>query len=437
MQVSVDVDEGGLPVAVKVASTDDERRRLHHQARALGLVARPGVVRLLDHDIEAGHLVTAWQPGSPLSSGSIAAKPLVQQLQYMADTAALIDAIHLDGWSHGSLDSDHVIVTSTDTVVICGFGDAVFVEDDSDGHGHTVRRDVEALVSMVRRLADEHLRLRPTTSRLLRLPGRTATPARPSWLIELDTRWSRSPNLTAHEVARSLTAALPRVVTARPAARRRVPIPAGSSRRIAIGAAAIAGVIAGALMLRAIAPLGGSSAAAQPTTPPTLPRPIPAVPIDSVPSSTVPPTTVPPTTVPPTTLLTTTVPPTTVPPTTVPPTTVPIDPCALCLPDARIDGVITVDGRTYRLSGDADDIVVMGDWDCDGTATPAVLHRPSGNLDRFDHWATDGATAEAVRVDTDPAAIGVSGDPDCGPPHLVVTDGTNSTPGAATDRPSP
>jgi predicted Ser/Thr protein kinase len=428
MGVSVDVDDSGLPVAVKVASTDDERQRLAHQAEVLAQLARPGVVRLLDHDTEAGQLVTAWQPGSPLSAASTAAKPLVQQLQYVADTASIIDSIHLDGWTHGSLDADHVIVTGTNSVVLCGFSRSASLEANPDEHSQGIRRDVDGLVNMTRCIADEHLRRASARPRRIALPGRVHEAARPTWLSDLEQRWQRTPQLTAHEVARSLTAALPRVVTARPPAKRLGGVlqgstlqrstrqPSNSVGRRAKGAglamACLGGVAVGALILATLSNRG-STAQAQPITPATLPRPLPDTAPPSTPATAVKAPAA-------TTAPTAPTAPTVMPATSASTTTAPIDPCARCLPDARIDGAITVDGRTYRIASDADDIVVMGDWDCDRIATPAVLHLPSGDLDRFDTWATDEADAVATRVHSATNAIGITADPHCGPPQLVT-----------------
>ena len=37
--------------------------------------------------------------------------------------------------------------------------------------------------------------------------------------------------------------------------------------------------------------------------------------------------------------------------------------------------------------GDAGDLVAVGDWDCDGTSTPAVLRPSEGTVFVFDEWA--------------------------------------------------
>jgi hypothetical protein len=52
-------------------------------------------------------------------------------------------------------------------------------------------------------------------------------------------------------------------------------------------------------------------------------------------------------------------------------------------------GILQSNGARYSL-GKTGDVVVVGDWDCDGIAT-AVLYRPAtGWLHRFDRWAAPG-----------------------------------------------
>ncbi|MFI5044340.1 MAG: hypothetical protein ACHQDC_06070 [Acidimicrobiales bacterium] len=61
--------------------------------------------------------------------------------------------------------------------------------------------------------------------------------------------------------------------------------------------------------------------------------------------------------------------------------------------------LVDVDGVTYRVGRD-DDLVALGDWDCDGTATPTVLRPSSGEVLRYSRWARGGETLPA-----DPLAV--------------------------------
>ena len=49
------------------------------------------------------------------------------------------------------------------------------------------------------------------------------------------------------------------------------------------------------------------------------------------------------------------------------------------------------DGRRYAI-GQPDDLVVIGDWDCDGVATPAIARPDTGQVALFDQWPPPGAT---------------------------------------------
>jgi len=68
------------------------------------------------------------------------------------------------------------------------------------------------------------------------------------------------------------------------------------------------------------------------------------------------------------------------------------------------DGVLTVPARsgraaaTYQL-GEPGDQVVLGDWDCDGRATPGLFRPASGDAYVFDGWAGPGQEMAARPVD--------------------------------------
>jgi hypothetical protein len=57
-------------------------------------------------------------------------------------------------------------------------------------------------------------------------------------------------------------------------------------------------------------------------------------------------------------------------------------------PDDAI-AVVQRDGSEQRFSlGAPGDVLVPGDWDCDGTDTPAVYRPADGSVHIFDRWAT-------------------------------------------------
>lgn len=92
------------------------------------------------------------------------------------------------------------------------------------------------------------------------------------------------------------------------------------------------------------------------------------------------------------------------PPTTTAPTTT----ASIPAPPALVasGGVFEHDGRRYAL-GSADDVVVLGDWDCDGSATPAVLVAASGDVARFERWPEPGGEVTATAIVHEPTATGL------------------------------
>ena len=70
-------------------------------------------------------------------------------------------------------------------------------------------------------------------------------------------------------------------------------------------------------------------------------------------------------------------------------------------PSPPAPGAPTIDhgGRRYAV-GDPGDVVVLGDWTCDGVPTPAVLRQETGEVAVFVAWPTPGAHIEPEVVTT-------------------------------------
>jgi hypothetical protein len=84
------------------------------------------------------------------------------------------------------------------------------------------------------------------------------------------------------------------------------------------------------------------------------------------------------------------------------------------------DGRIEHAGRRYAV-GEPGDVVLLGDWDCDGTASPAV-HRPAtGQVWRFDAWPETAAPLAPAVVSTGAADVAVRRSGQCD--QLVVDEG--------------
>jgi len=66
------------------------------------------------------------------------------------------------------------------------------------------------------------------------------------------------------------------------------------------------------------------------------------------------------------------------------------------------DNVAEVDGRRYQL-GRAGDALLVGDWDCNGSGTPALYRPSTGEVFLFDGWAGEGDDLPATDGDRLPA----------------------------------
>ena len=104
------------------------------------------------------------------------------------------------------------------------------------------------------------------------------------------------------------------------------------------------------------------------------------------------------------------------------------------------DGVVTVAGRHFGV-GDVGDEALVGDWDCDGSGTVALLRRGSGELFHFETWSAPGETVAAERVGEFRGATGLESTRPCQLPQVRLEDGSLVSPLAtgapATDRTLP
>ncbi|MFP5376515.1 MAG: hypothetical protein ACLGIO_07020 [Acidimicrobiia bacterium] len=85
----------------------------------------------------------------------------------------------------------------------------------------------------------------------------------------------------------------------------------------------------------------------------------------------------------------------------------------------RVGDVLQAGVARFALGG-PDDAWAVGDWDCDGRRTPALLH--DGVLDLFDGWPEPGAEVPGRPVAAAPGATAitvVSGPGGCEQPALV------------------
>jgi len=110
----------------------------------------------------------------------------------------------------------------------------------------------------------------------------------------------------------------------------------------------------------------------------------------------------------------------------------PAGPCAVlgrALTEARCEGPVRVAGRVVIVGTDrfevgvVGDEIVVGDWDCDGAVTPAVLRPSTGEVFVFHGWATSGDLRVTPLV-TVPSARRIRDPERCGPPVVERVDGS-------------
>jgi hypothetical protein len=369
-------DERGRAVARKRPTTAAQRIALAWEAEALAAAAHPGVVELLGADDDGLTTVYAGThslaTSAPLTPDRIAAVG--------AAVATTVADLHLLGIVHGRIDPSHVIVGPDGRPVLCGFsgatvGDRVappmstavadgFADPRQQRGEHVVPvADVYAIGALIRFLLDRGGgRPRPHAGRHRSIPAivrRRSLAAIARRAMALEPH--RRP--TARALADQLGSG--RTTTARP---------------VVVLAAGTAAVVLAVGLVVALAARGGPGRRQQVSVWP-----------------------------PGTTPTTTQAPPM--------PTAVPDGPAPVVVGP----NVVAVGVDRYQ-AGSPSDQMVLGDWNCDGQVTVALLRVPTGEVFIFDAWPTAGhdrtippttVVAGAVRAQ--------AGDPDGdGCPDLVV-----------------
>ncbi|HEV2766472.1 MAG TPA: protein kinase [Acidimicrobiales bacterium] len=384
---------GGRLVIVKQAASGDAADRLRREAEILRQASHPGVVELVGIDELHGGgaaLTTAFVAGGTLGDSAGRLEPAAMA-RVVAGLATTLADLHDRGIVHGRVRADHVLVAGTSgEPVLCGLAEARTVERPAEA-APDATDDTEALAHLVATLTSPHSD---------HLTGA---------LRQAVERWHAG---AARPTSRSLAVALAGLVPDQPPAAgpgttsgrslppRRPPAP---RRRPGPRWLAVAGAVAVTVGIAAAVALvfaGGG-----PPSPAAVDIPVAAAVPERSTSTSAPATTstVPPlTTVPP--------PPTTEAPVRVfpPPECPPADPPAAdvdgdgCPDPVEVsDGVVAAAGARWQV-GAPDDLVVIGDWDCDGLATAAVVRPSSGHVWTFPRWADDrdgeGVVAEPVGV---------------------------------------
>jgi hypothetical protein len=403
MGVEVESAVGREPTVLKRADASHPAARLAHEAEVLDAVRGPGVVELVsfDADDEGTELRTAWAGHHTMATtGTLPVTSAAHLMTAVADTVARLHELQI---AHTRITPDHVVLTADGRPMLCGFGRA------SRGDPRSMESDVVALGELLTSLlgAGSSGLGEPLPER--RIGGRRAEPERAALLTLADRACAEG--LGARLSAATFAEALRGIVPPTPSVAARHDT---GLRRLASVAAALAGI---ALVLVGVRQLLARQPQADATSD------LPSVPVSSTaPTSTSIDPSEPP-------ISATTTEPTT---STAPPVTRPSCP-SVSRPAADVDGDgcpepysvigahLVLAGVTYEL-GRPGDLTAVGDWDCDGRATPALVRPSTGEVFVFDAWAgaDEAVTVRAATVVRDATGIRASR-PSAPCPELVVT----------------
>lgn len=358
------VEDGAL---VKRAAGPAAVARLRAEAERLRAAEHPGVVRLLaSSGDEDGWELRLAHGGRPVAVGP---RPTVEQVgALVAAAAATLADLHEAGIVHGRLDSSHLLVGPNGRVQLCGLGPG----GDADPAD-----DVAALGQILTDLLGDAAEPAALPDRRFGRPPRR-TWLRRSLLLLADqaTAEPATRRPTARRLQTSLDALLqpperrlripPRTGPARPAAGEPGPPP---PRRALLSAVAGLTILALAVTVHA----GRERAPGAAPWPRAACVPAPAA-------------------------------------------------GGGCAAEVQVDGTLAeVDGVVFQI-GQPGDVVALGDWDCDGAVTPALVRPATGAVFAFTAWAGD-APLEVPALAVVPGARSVAA-AGCGRLAVATSRGT-------------
>ena len=143
------VEDGGVPVAVKVVTTELSQddvflRRFRREVKAAQKIEHPNVVPVLDDGVEGGlpYLVQRLIPGGSLAERVAAGPlPLENAVKLLAGAAAGLDALHEAGLVHRDIKPANILLDG-DTPYVSDFGLA------KDSQASNLTRPGQALGSL-------------------------------------------------------------------------------------------------------------------------------------------------------------------------------------------------------------------------------------------------------------------------------------------------
>lgn len=378
-------------VFIKRASSGASAARLAREAEMLAHAAGQGVVEMVEFRSDAGGaaLVTCFVGGGSLAElacrGRVDPEVVANVAATLCETLA---SAHDRGLVHGRVSAEHVLAPTSVSPVLCGWAEAAMIGGATSGatsHDRAVRDDVLGVAMLVIELLGEST---GALARQLRAVARRVPPETPSGLsagasLSMGTMAGAFRALAPLEAVPGpgnmpATVLLGRAIHGKRTARRSGPRRAvsgwrgfdrstisGAPLRLAGVAALLVGMVVG--MVGVFHELGTSEA------PASLSAGTPVGADDCGPRMSS------------TRLL------------------ADVDGDG-CVEPIRLEGgVAQAGGVSWRIGAEGD-LVVIGDWDGDGTATPGLVRSTTGEVWIFRGWARDGEQLPAERVATQPIA---------------------------------
>jgi hypothetical protein len=409
-----------MPVTVRVEAVDGravvskvgsgpQAAIVRAEAGRLRAAAHPGVVELLDD----GPCTDGWQlrtvhGGRPLDG--IARLPVEQAAAVVAATAETLADLHELGIVHGRVGPDHVLLGTSGRPQLCGLGPGGHDPAAPGGPAD----DVAALGRLLRSLVGDEAETGPVPERRWGR-RRWGGPTRRSLLDLADQATAEPPTLrpTARRLARAAVEAVPEACLVAPVdslptkpppgvrrdragPRHATAGPAVRAPRALSAAAVVTGVALVAVGVTRTVDDGPNPGHRPPAT-------IPAPATTPVPSGEPAPTT--------------SAAPTTTGPAPVPAGCPPGDPRGPdldgdgCPDPVRVEGTTIVVGDRRFEVAQAGEVVVLGDWDCDGAVTPATLRSDTGEVFAFPRWPEGTDEVEVAAIDRVPGATALVVEP--------------------------
>jgi len=386
------ITEDGRVVAEKRSRHEADALRLRHEADVLSWARHPGIVEVVTCEPDAGDIVLRTEFVGGHSLDTVGPLELERAAGLVAALADVVADLHDLGVVHGRIEPAHILIGTGGRPILCGFGGggrvgttpppgppatSGFVDPAASSEAALFPHlDVYGLGCVLRALlGDSSNDLEPIPDRRFTMDRLRATWTgfhRRALLTLADRATDALPSRRppARRFAREVLDAVPTASLGdrtTPDTRANWRLAGWRRTRLALLAVIAVGGLLAATVVRGHQSSAGESGSAVPTA---MPGSVNATTSTTAPTSS-----------------------------TAPRPTPSTDPIHI------EDGRVVVVGTRRFTAGAPGDRVAVGDWDCDGTATVAVLRPSTGAVFVFDDWATASADLSASATAHVPGAV--------------------------------